>query len=53
MRDKEEMLVESNERVDDEQRVKSEPASEWLAVSVVESGTNVVSEIYSDESTDM
>ena len=51
------MLVESNERVDDEQRVKSEPVNEWvvivLVMLVVDLGENVVSEISSEESREM
>ena len=57
VREKEEMLVESNERVDDEERVKRDPASECavnaLAMLSEDSGANVVSEIVSEESTEM
>ena len=49
VREKSEMLEESKESVDDEQRLKREPLSEW-AVLVVESGTNIVSEMVSEES---
>ena len=57
VREEEEMLVESNERMDDEESVKREPVRECeanaLAMLVGESGANVVSEIVSEESTEM
>ena len=53
VRDKEQMLVESNEREDDELRVKREPESKYVvdafAMVVASSGPNVVSEMLSEE----
>ena len=35
VREKEEMVVESNERVDDEERVKRDPASEVIVLAIL------------------
>ena len=53
VREKEEMVVESNERVDNEERVKRDPESEYrdrvFVILLVDSGAIVVSEMEREE----